>query len=113
MWKCHWQVEQTLGVASQRIDLLQAEQFGPGLSSMYPARRSSNRSCRADLTILLTEINCHLPNAQLWYGQAGFVSLPGKALTQDATRRLRFDVRATGWLHTTELHRRVNNCCTF
>ena len=45
--KFRWQVEQAMGVASQRIDLAQPEQVGPGLSSMSPAKRSSNRRCRA------------------------------------------------------------------
>ena len=35
------------------------------------------------------------------------VCLPGKALTWDATRRLRFVVHATRWLHSMVLH----GCC--
>ena len=33
-----------------------------------------------------------------------FVGLPGKALTLDATRRLRFIVHAAGWLHSTVVY---------
>ena len=38
------------------------------------------------------------------YGRAGFVGLSKKALTRDATRRLRYDVLAAGWLHSIVLH---------
>ena len=38
------------------------------------------------------------------------ICLPGKALARDATRRLRFVVRAAGWLHFLMLHRRT--CCS-
>ena len=31
LWECHWQIEQTMGVVSQCIDLKQSEQVGPGL----------------------------------------------------------------------------------
>ena len=34
------------------------------------------------------------------------VGLPGKALTRDATRRLRFVVHAAGWLHSMVYHGR-------
>ena len=33
------------------------------------------------------------------------VDLPGKALTQDATRRILFVVHAADWLHSMVLHR--------
>ena len=41
--------------ASQRIDLLQPEQVGPGLGSMSPTRRRSNRRCRTVFATPVTE----------------------------------------------------------
>ena len=38
------------------------------------------------------------------------VGLPGKALAQDATRRLRFVVHAAGWLQSMVLH---GHCCRY
>ena len=37
--------------------------------------------------------------------KAEFVSLPEKALTQNATRRLQFYVHAVSWLHYMVLHK--------
>ena len=36
------------------------------------------------------------------------VSLPGKTIIRDATRRLRFVVNAAGWLHSMVLHGSVD-----
>ena len=44
--------------------------------------------------------------------ESELVGLPGKALTQDATRRLRFIVHAAGRLHSMVLHGRLCCCCT-
>ena len=42
------------------------------------------------------------------YAALGRVGLPGKALARDATRRLRFDGYAAGWLHSMVIHGRTS-----
>ena len=92
-------------MASQCIDLEQREQVNPGLSSVSPARRSSNRRCRSRFTTLMTETTAAFQVRSSGYGRAGFIGLPEKALTLDATKRLQFNVHAAGWLYSTVLHR--------
>ena len=55
-----------MGVASQRIDLLQPEQIGPGLGLISPARRRSNLRCTAGLTTPMTEKLPSSRRAVLW-----------------------------------------------
>ena len=51
-----------------------------------------------------------LPGAQLWVGSE-LVGLPGKALTWDAMRSLRFVVHAACWLHSMVFYR-CCGCCS-
>ena len=97
-----------MGVALQRIDLLLPEQVSPGLGSMSPARRRSNRRCASRFTTPVTEKTAVLQMRSSGHGRVRFVGHSGKALTRDGMRRLRFDVHAAGWLHSIVLHGR---CC--
>ena len=89
-----------MGVMSQPIDIEQPERVGHGLSSMSHARRSSSRRCRAGLATPVTEKTATFQVRSSGYDRAGFVGLPEKVLTWDATRRLRFYVHIAGWLHS-------------
>ena len=87
--KCRWQVEQSLGVVPQRIELEQPEHVCPGFSSVYPAYRNSSRWYRAGFTTLVTEKT------------AAF------QMRSCATRRHRLDFDAAGCLHSMMIHRRI------
>ena len=56
------------------------------------------------LSIPVAEKTAALQVRSSAYGRVGFVSLLDKALSRDATRRIRFDVHAASLLHSMVLH---------
>ena len=63
------------------INSLLPEQVGPGLSSMSPDRKSSNRRDREGSTTTVTEITAAFLVRSSGYVRTGFVGIPEKALT--------------------------------
>ena len=109
LWKCRCQVERTIGVVPQRIDLEQPEHVCPGFSSLSPARRSGIRRCKGEHTTPVTDKTTASLVCSSVYGRGCFVGLLENTLTRDTTRRLRFDVHAAGWQLFMVLHGR--ECC--